>query len=243
MTDLSDDAEPDRDATVPAVPSGSPPPTGSAPPMGSAPPTVAHRDGGVARRLTTRCRIAAAVLLVVAGCGLLIGLLTDATVSTLLFAIAAGAVLWAAVLVRRAGLWSSIAGSVLPSTLGAEAVVGPTKRLSPGIPGAPVKRRLGASVVPIHAQVDPQPGGGALVVHARADGLELIAGDHVQVWPATRGGLGLAASASASASAGVRRSAPGARGPETKIASGRWVLVRATDGVVFLATTRVSDTW
>src|SRR6476620_3590340 len=65
MTDPSDDAEP-------AAPAGSPT------------PPIADHDGGVARRLTTRCRIAAAVLLVFAvGC-LLIGLLNDLTTSTAL---------------------------------------------------------------------------------------------------------------------------------------------------------------
>ena len=172
MTDPSDDAEP-------AAPAGSPA------------PTIADHDGGVARRLTTRCRIAASVLLVFAvGC-LLIGVLNDFTDSTaLLLLLAAGAVAWGAMLLRRAALWSSVAASPLPSSPGMpsspgiEAVVGPPKRLSPGVPGAPVKRRLGAKVVPIHAEVDPQPGGGALVVHARADGLELVAGDGVRAWPA-----------------------------------------------------------
>ena len=113
MTDPSDDAEP-------AAPAGSPT------------PTIADHDGGVARRLTTRCRIAASVLLVFAvGC-LLIGVLNDLTTSTaLLLLLAAGAIAWAAMLLRRAALWSSVAVSPLPSSRGIsnspgiEAVVGP----------------------------------------------------------------------------------------------------------------------
>ena len=138
-------------------------------PGGSPAPTVADHDGGVARRLTTRCRIAASVLLVFAASGLLIGVLNDFTTSTaLLLLLGAGAIAWSAMLLRRAALWSSVAASPLPNSpgisnaSGTEAVVGPPKRLSPGVPGAPVKRRLGAKVVPIHAEVDPQPGGGAL---------------------------------------------------------------------------------
>jgi hypothetical protein len=225
MTDPSEDAEP-------AAPAGSPA------------STIADHDGGVARRLTTRCRIAAAVLLVFAvGC-LLIGLLNDLTTSTaLLLLLAAGAVAWGAMLLRRAALWSSVAASPLPSSpgmpssRGIDAVVGPPKRLSPGVPGAPVKRRLGAKVVPIHAEVDPQPGGGALVVHARADGLELVAGDGVEAWPAPGVAIGSAEPA------GPGAAAPALDRPLAKGPSGRWVLYRAADGAVFLATTRLSDTW
>jgi hypothetical protein len=222
MTDPSDDDEP-------PVPGGAPT------------PTIADLDGGVARRLTTRCRIAASVLLVLAAGCLLIGVLNDFTTSTaLLLLLAAGAVAWGAMLLRRAALWSSVAGSPLPSSRGTDAVVGPPKRLSPGLAGAPVKRRLGAKVVPIHAEVDPQPGGGALVVHARLDGLEFAAGDGVEAWPAAGvavGPAGLAGPAD-----------PGAAAPtlgrsSTKGPAGRWVLYRAADGAVFLATARLSDTW
>jgi hypothetical protein len=223
MTDPSNNADPDCDAAAQGAPGGSPT------------TTIADHDGGVARRLTTRCRIAAAALLVIAGGSLLVGVLNELTVATaLLLLLAAGGCAWGAMLLRRAGLWSSVAAAALPSSPGVPAAIGPPKRLSPGIPGAPVRRRLGAKVVPIHADVDRQPGDGALVVHARADGLELVAGDIVQAWTAARVALGSAAPA------GPDRAAP-AR-PE-KGGSGRWVLCRAGDGAVFLATTHLADTW
>jgi len=197
---------------------------------GSPAPTIADHDGGVAQRVTNRCRIGATVLLVIAAGCLLIGVLNDFTASTaVLLLLAVGVAAWAATLLRRAGLWSSVAGSALPSSPGIEATVGPPQRLSPGIPGAPLKRRLGAKVVPIHADVDPQPGGGALMVHARADGLELLAGDRVRAWPTARIGSGTAA--------------PADPGGPAKGASRRWVLYRAADDAVFLATTRLTDTW
>jgi hypothetical protein len=199
---------------------------------------MADHDGGVAHRLTTRCRIGAAVLLVIAAGCLLIGVVNDLTASTAVpILVAAGVAAWAATLLRRARLWSSVAASPLPRTPGIEAAVGPPKRLSPGIPGAPLKRRLGAKVVPIHADVDPQPGGGALVVHARADGVELLAGDRVRAWPAARVEPG---------SAGIPDlvvTVPASDRAAKKAESGRWVLRRATDGAVFLATTRLSDAW
>ncbi len=231
MTDPSDD-DPGRDSTVPSVPPDSPN------------PTIADRDGGVARRLTTRCRMAAAVLLVIAGGFLLIVVLTELTAATaLLLLLAAGALAWGVMLVRRAGLWSSVAASPLPRSAGAKAVVGPPKRLSPGVPGAPVKRRLGAKVVPIHAEVDPQPGCGALVVHARADALELVAGDDVQAWPAARVAVGPTRSEGPAGLADPGGPAPSLGRSSAKGPSGRWVLYRADDGAVFLATTRLSDTW
>jgi hypothetical protein len=222
MTDPADDAEPSRETAAP----------------GSSAPTVADRDGGVARRLTTRCRIAASALLVIAGGCLLIGLLNDLTASTaLLLLLAAGGWAWGVMLLRRAGLWSSVAAAPLPSSAGAEAAIGPPKRLSPGIPGAPVKRRLGAKVVPIHSDVGPQPGGGALMVHARADGLELVAGDVVRAWTAARVGLGAVQPADPDGPAQARPSTAAKGG------SGRWVLCRASDSAVFLATTHLADTW
>ena len=163
MTDPSEDADPALAGTAANVPAGS---SGA---------TIADRDGGVARRLITRCRIAASVLLAIAVLFLLIGVLRMWSFSSALFVLlAVGALAWAATLSRRVRLWSSVAlAPIAGVVVGREATTGPPKRLSPGIPGAPMKRRLGATVIPIHTAVEPQPGGGALVVHARTDRIAL----------------------------------------------------------------------
>jgi len=221
MTDPSEDGDPAPAGTAANVPAGVPG------------PTIADHDGGVACRLTTRCRVAASVLAVFATLLLLFGVLRSWSASAALFLLlAAGALAWAATLHRRARLWSSVASAPITGLVGRDATAGPPKRLSPGIPGAPVKRRLGATVVPMRSASDPQPGGGALVVHARADGLHLTAGDEVRLSPAARVGFG---STPAQGSADAT--------PAETVASGRFVLYRASDGAVFLATTRLSDTW
>jgi hypothetical protein len=165
---------------------------------------------------------------------LLIGVLRMWSFSSALFVLlAVGALAWAATLSRRVRLWSSVAlAPIAGVVVGREATTGPPKRLSPGIPGAPMKRRLGATVVPIHTAVDPQPGGGALVVHARTDRIALTGGDEVRLSPAARVGVG------------STPQLPGSAADQTEIIrSGRFVLYRISDGAVFLATTRLSDTW
>ena len=222
MTDPSEDADPALAGMAANVPAG------------SSGPTIADRDGGVARRLIMRCRIAASVLLAIAVLFLLVGVLRTWSLSSALFVLlAVGALAWATTLSRRARLWSSVALAPISGVVGREATAGPPKRLSPGIPGAPMKRRLGATVVPIHTAVDPQPGGGALVVHARADRIALTGGDEVRLSPAARVGVGSSPPVPGSADTNQIEI----------ITSGRFVLYRVSDGAVFLATTRLSDTW
>lgn len=211
-------------------------------------------DGDVSRRLVRRCRTAASILLAIGIGFLLLVAATPWGVISVLVALASGALIVGAfLLLRRGALWSQVAGSELPVvTLGfagtappveqpeldsagppvpwVPATIGPPRQLSPGLAGAPVKRRLSSSVVPVYADAGPSPGDGALVVHARADGNLLTEGDRVLVWPAAKGLLG---SLSAAAEAGA--TAPSVRG--------RFVLYRETDSQVFLATTRLTDTW
>ena len=206
MIDPSDDDAPAIDGAVGRVRAGSPI------------PTIADHDGGVARRLTTRCRITASVLLLIAAVAVVLGAVRAWTApSAIAVLLAAGALGGSALLFRRARMWSSVAAGPLPDVVTSAAIVGPSQPLSPGLRGAPVKRRLGATVIPIRTVVDPQPGGGALLVHARADGLQLAAGDQVR----------------------VSRAPLGAR----SATSGRFVLRRPRDDAVFLATTRLFDTW
>jgi len=177
----------------------------------AAAPTVGNRDGGVSARLIGRCRIAACLATAVGGCFLLVAALRSWDIgSAVLTMVAAGALAGAAVLARRARLWRRISPTPIVTASGRPATIGQPRPLSPGRPGAQLNRKLGAVVVPIRVPVGPQPGGGALVVHARRDAVALAAGDAALVW------------------------AVGQR---------RFVLYRETDEAVFLATTRLTDTW
>ena len=235
-------------------------------------PAIGSMDGGVSRRLVRRCRTAGAILLVTGAILLLVVAVAPWGVISALLALGAGMVLAGSLLLlRRGALWSAVAGSPLPpaawpTAAGAPpiqeptrptgerarpapvdaadeppvpdapalpvlaATIGPTRRLSPGAAGAPVKRRLNSSLVPIYTDDGPSPGDGALVVHARADGAMLSDGDTVLVWLAGSNGLtALLVTASA--------------GPTAAPVRGRFVLYRRSDGEVFLATTRLTDTW
>lgn len=235
-------------------------------------PAIGSLDGGVSRRLVRRCRTAAAILLVTGAMSLLVVAVAPWGVISALLALGAGVVLGGSLLLlRRGALWSAVAGSPLPPTAsppaagappvqeptrptseqarpapvdaadalpvpgapalpGLAATIGPPRRLSPGAAGAPVKRRLNSAVVPIYTDDGPSPGDGALVVHARADGAGLSEGDTVLVWLAGSNGL-IALPVTASA------------GPTATPVRGRFVLYRRSDGEVFLATTRLTDTW
>ena len=224
-------------------------------------PLVGVLDGGVSRRLIHRCRTAASILLAVGTTLLLIVALAPWGVISAVLAMAAGtALVGSLLLLRRAGLWSKVADSLLPAAApesasafrtrepapffvpdtsarsdepaqpGAVATIGPPRQLSPGVPSAPVKRRLNTAVVPIYADDGPSPGDGALVIHARADGKILTEGDTVLVWFARNTGL---TSLPAKIDVGRRPSS----------VRGRFVLFREADAEVFLATTRLTDTW
>ena len=234
--------------------------------MADGPPVVGDRDGGVCSRLSRRCRLAASILVAVgAGLLLIVALTSSWGLITAVVALIGGALVVGALpLARRATLWSATRGSPLPTSsirrdgptqpTGAPpdpqvtapsviaagssppvwaARIGPPRPLSPGRPGTPVKRRLGAAVVPVHCADGPAPGGGALVVHARGDDVTLVDGDDVQIFPVGRRGV------SPPATAGV----PNPKSSERSVTTGRFVLLRESDGQAFLATTRLTDTW
>ena len=153
-------------------------------------PAVGSRDGGVSRRVSGRCRTAAAAASVLAGACLLVSAVRSwDLIGGILVLLAVVAVMAAAVLIRRAALWTATASARLPASAGRIATVGKPQPLSLRKPGAPLRRRVGAFVVPVHAAVGPQPGAGALVVHARADGIGLVEGDRVRIWRAGRAGV------------------------------------------------------
>ena len=182
-------------------------------------------DGGVLRRLARRPRTAAAVLILAGAALLVVALLLPPRLLTVLAALlAVAAIAVGAVLTVRASWWAAVGRVQIPVAGGAPGVIGPTTPLSPVRPGAPIRRRLGAAVVPIRVMDGPQPGGGALLIHARQDGVTLVGGDQVQVWRAARGGLEQPLVFDGSADV-----------------SGRFVLRRNSDRAVFLGTTRLTD--
>ncbi len=186
---------------------------------------VLDDDGGVARRLARRSRTASAVLLVVGVAVLVVVLLLPSGLVTVLAALLAVVVIAiGAVLAVRGLLWAGVDALPVPVAGGTAAVIGPPTHLSPVRPGAPLRRKLGAKVVPIRTADGPQPGGGALLVHARSDGEALVADDRVRVWLATR-----------------RKFGPLENGRPTDLVRGRFILRRDSDGALFLATTRLSD--
>ena len=181
-------------------------------------------DGGVTRRLARRSRTAAVVLAVVGAAVIVVALLLPSgivTVTAALLGVCAVGV--GAVIGTRATLWMGMTKVPVAVKGGATAVVGAATALSPVRPGAPVHRKLGAAVIPFRVLDGPQPGGGALLVHARADGVTLAPGDRIQVWRVTRSGP---EPIPVSDSATVR---------------GRFALRRELDGAVFLGTTKLTD--
>jgi hypothetical protein len=186
---------------------------------------VGSRDGGVTIRLSRRCLVAAAILLGVAVLCLLPVALRDwgaqsavpALVAVL--AIVGGVIMW-----RRWALWTAVAGAAVPPGLGSAATTGGPRALSPRPTGWPIKRRFGALVLPLRAESGATPGNGAVIVHARADGAAPAAGDRLRVVPIARRGDPLVA------------------GTDPRAAV-RVLLLRDSDGALFVATTRVTDTW
>lgn len=186
---------------------------------------VGRRDGGVTTRLSRRCLIAAAILLGVATLCLLPVALRDwGAQSAVLTLLALVAMVGAVIMWRRWALWSSVAGATVPPGLGFAAIAGDPRGLSPRPAGWPIKRRFGALVLPLRAESGPTPGDGALIVHARADGAAPAAGDRLRVVPIARRGDPVAAETDSRAAVHV-------------------LLMRDCDGTLFVATTRVTDTW
>ena len=106
-----------------------------------------------------------------------------------------------------------------------------------------MQRKVGAVVVPIRLPAGPQPGGGALIVHGRRDGVTVAASDAVLVWAVARGALVSppgTAERTATTPAG-RPLNPGDTG--NACSARRFVMYRERDGAVFLATSRLTDTW
>ena len=176
-------------------------------------------------RLARRCLVAAAILLGVAAlCLLPVALRNWDARSAALGLMVVVAMVGAVIMWRRWALWTSVATATLPPGLGFAATTGAPRALSPRPTGWPIKRRFGASVLPLRADSGATPGDGALIVHARADGNAPVADDRLRVVPIARGG-GLVA-------AGI-----------DPLAAVRVLLVRDSDGMLFVATTRVTDTW
>jgi len=192
---------------------------------------IGDRDGGVSRRLLIRIRTGAGVLGIVGVAFLLIAAIQPwGLVSAGSALVAVGLLTGCVLLARRARIWSAMADTTLPAAAAADAIIGTPRALSPGVPNAPVKRKLGAMVVPIHRFDGPQPGGGALIVHTRVDAAALAADDEVEIWlVGPRGLLG--------ESAGLPLDT------EKDSVTGRFVIRRTNDGTIFLATSRFTDTW
>jgi len=204
------------------------PPGGDA---GSAATRIGDRDGGVSRRLLVRLRTGAAVLGLLGAAFLLIAAIRPwGMVSAGLVLVAASLLTASVLLALRARLWSVLADTTPPALAGAEAIIGAPRALSPGVPNAPVKRKLGAVVVPIHRFDGPQPGGGALIVHARTDAAALKADDEVQIWLVGSNGI-----------RGEPATLPSEAG--NAAVGGRFLIRRSHDGMIFLATSKVTDTW
>ncbi len=79
-------------------------------------------------------------------------------------------------------------------------------------------------VLPIRANSGASPGDGALIVHARADGVSPAAGDRLRIMPIS----------------GVRNPLAPGNNPRRAV---RVLLLRGSDAALFVATTRVTDTW
>jgi hypothetical protein len=193
---------------------------------------IGDHDGGVSRRLLIRCRAGAVVLGTVGVVFLVFAAVRSwGMVSAGAALLATGLLTGGALLAWRARIWSAVTATTLPAEGEPDAIIGPPRALSPGVPSAPVKRKLGPSVVPIRRFDDPQPGGGALIVHARADAATLAADNEVEIWQIGPGAV-------------VGPAAPYATEPEKKGATGgRFVIRRSQDGMIFLATSRLTDTW
>ena len=208
---------------LPGTPRGDP-----GPPARS---SIGDSDGGVCQRLLVRCRTGAAVLVLLGAAFLLIAATrSSGMVSAGLALIAVGLLAGGALLAVRARIWSVVADTTLPPVAIADAIIGAPRTLSPGAPHAPLKRKLAALVVPIHRYNGSQPGGGALIVHARADGKGLAVDDEVEIWPASLHGV---------------QAEPAGLGPasEKEVVGKRFVIRRTRDGMVFLATSKLTDTW
>jgi hypothetical protein len=192
---------------------------------------IGDSDDGVCHRLLVRCRTGAGVLGLLGAAFLLIAAIRSWGMVSAGFAlVAVGLLAGGALLAVRARTWSVVADITLPPVAIADAIIGAPRALSLGAPQAPLKRKLAAVVVPIHRFDGPQPGGGALIVHARADGAVLAVDDEVEIWPA--GPRGVQAKP-----AGLNRTS------EKEVVGGRFVIRRTRDGMVFLATSKLTDTW
>jgi len=231
MTEIWGDDPPDEPAATHGLPADG---TGAEPggrgrdqpacsPTGLA--TVGGRDGGVSARLARRSRVAAVTMLLAAGSCLLATMIRDwDPTSAVLAAVVVGGIIGFPPLWRRGGLWTAVTDSILPPGSGSPAVTGQPRPLSPRPAGSPLRRRFGALVVPLRARSGPTPGNGALIVHGRADAAAPAADEQIRVLAIGPGRPPIVA---------------GTRLP----ASGRFLLLRERDGLVFVATTRLTDIW
>lgn len=158
--------------------------------MTDRPRRVVGPDGDVLIRLRRRAAVATALAglgvaaLVVTGLwwpGWLFATVTAVAVGVVAVAALVGA---SAAFGRRARCWARAARSLADSGPAGPAepgMVGPPRSLHRNRPGAPLRRRHLAQIVPVRTVAGPLSGGAALLVHGRRDGQALQDGDTVTV--------------------------------------------------------------
>lgn len=177
-------------------------------------------DGGVLIRLRRRSTVATVLAglaaATVVGTGLLWPAWFFATITATVLGAAVTAVLTGVSVAvgRRARRWSRAAQSVAgegPTGPADPGVIGPPKSLHRNRPGAPLRRRHLAQIVPVRTVAGPLAGGAALLVHGRRDGELLNDGDTVRIHAAQL--------------------------------RGAYLLVRPSDGAVFVGETGWLSAW
>lgn len=140
----------------------------------------------LARRTAITAGILGAAILLVTATGLIWpGWFARPAGLVIGFLIIIGLTVTAAILLRRSAAWTALRTPA--SSPGIPAVVGAPRALHATRAGL-VRRRWPAQVVPIRSESGPWISGGAVLVHGRADGGRLAAGDDVLGrWASPRG--------------------------------------------------------
>lgn len=143
----------------------------------------------LARRTATTAGILGICVLLITGTGLWwpgwfarpVGLVIG-------IALIAVCTLGAVILLRRAGSWTAVGAASLRDQPGVRAVVGEPRPLHRSDRVMIRRRRFPAQVVPVRSASGPWADGAALLVHGRADGVQLHADDDVAAhWVTPRG--------------------------------------------------------
>ncbi len=177
-------------------------------------------DGGVLIRLRRRAAVATVVAglaaVAVMGTGLFWPAWFFVTVTAAVEGAVATAVLIGVSLAvgKRARSWARAAQSGArdgPTGSAEPGVIGPPRSLHRNRPGAPLRRRHLAQIVPVRTVAGPLAGGAALLVHGRRDGELLNDGDAVSIYAVQL--------------------------------RGAYLLLRASDGAVFVGETGWLSAW